>query len=408
MIKRQLFYGYIIAISAFLIMIMWAGTRSAFGVFFKPIINEFGWSRALLSGAFSLLWVMLGLLSIIMGRLNDRFGPRIVVTICGLLMGLGHLLMSQLSTPWQLYLFYGVIVGIGNSIYVPVVSTVARWFLTRRGTVTGIVVAGGGLGSFLIPPLTNWLITTYDWRIAFVILGIMVLVIVVIASQFLIRDPLKKGLLPYGGTEANQDGFKLESKELTLKEAVHTRQFKLLVAILFLIGFCAYSIQLHIVPHATDLGISAIVAAQILAVIGGFIIIGRVVLGSISDTLGNEKAYIIGFVLLLAALLWLISANEPWMLYLFAIVFGFATGVGALTSPVVAGFFGLSTHGVIVGLLTFSYCMGGAIGPFISGYIFDITGNYQMMFAVNIIIAILGLVSAVLLTLNKIKPQGEQ
>jgi MFS family permease len=403
--KKQLFYGYIVALAVFVIMIMWAGTRSAFGVFFKPIMNEFDWPRATLSGAFSLLWFIQGLLGILMGRLCDRFGPRIVMTICGVLMGIGHILTSQVSTIWQLYLFYGVVVGIGGSVYAPLVSTVAKWFQTRRSMVTGIVVAGAGLGSFLIPLLSSWLITLYDWRVSFVILGILTLVAMVVTAQFLVTDPFRMGMVPYGANEIRQEKSRSEIKGVSLREAVCTRQFWLLFAIFYCIGFCSYAVQLHIVPHATDLGISAVVAAQILALIGGLISIGRVVLGIIGDKIGNEKTYFFGFILLAVALLWLIYANEIWMLYLFAVIFGFAVGVGVLASPLAAEYFGLRIHGLLIGLITFGYAVGGAVGPFVAGYIFDTTGSYLINFIVNAIVAISGIIFTGLLTLDKGKLQ---
>ena len=121
--ESKFFYGYIVVIAALCIMVTVYGTRATFGVFFTPMVTEFGWSRALISGAFSLCMLMQGLATILMGGLNDRLGPRIVLTLCGFLLGLGFLLMSQVSTAWQLYLFYVVIIGIGMSgVLVPCVN----------------------------------------------------------------------------------------------------------------------------------------------------------------------------------------------------------------------------------------------------------------------------------------------
>ena len=156
----RFFYGYIVVIAAFFIMLLMWGIFFTFGVFFKPVLTTFGWTRAVTSGAFSLNWIIQGLLSIVVGRVNDRLGPRIVLTVCGSILGLGYLLMSQISTLWQLYLFYSVLIATGMSgAFVSLASTVARWFVKRRGIMTGIVVAGSGLGGLIAPPVANWLIS---------------------------------------------------------------------------------------------------------------------------------------------------------------------------------------------------------------------------------------------------------
>lgn len=158
---HKFFYGYIIVMLATIIMVASWGTFYSFGVFFKPVLLEFGWTRAITSGAYSLAFLLSGFFSIFVGRLSDRFGPRIVVLACGLLLCSGYLLMSQASSTWQLYLAYGI-VGVGLSgAYVPSISAVSRWFVKRRGLMTGIVMAGIGIGTMIMPPLANLLITSY-------------------------------------------------------------------------------------------------------------------------------------------------------------------------------------------------------------------------------------------------------
>ena len=152
-----------------------------------------------------------------MGRLNDKLGPRLVMTICGIFLGLGVLLMSQVGGVWQLYLFYGVIIGIGmGGAFVALLSTVARWFVKRRGMMTGIVIAGVGLGQFIVPPIANWLISIYDWRMSYVILGSVVLVIGVLAAQFLRRDPAKMGLVPHGEQKAGEQQLASGNRDFPL------------------------------------------------------------------------------------------------------------------------------------------------------------------------------------------------
>lgn len=265
--KPRFFYGYVVVVAAFIIQMAMFGPRSSFGVYFKPLITEFGWTRALLSGAFSISSIVQGLSGIVMGHFNDRFGPRVVITLCGFFTGLGYLLMSQTNTAWQLYLFYAVLVGIGmGGFFVSLLSTVARWFVKRRSVMTGIALAGGGTGGLIVPPLVNWLISARGWRTSYIIMGALVLVIIVLVAQFLRRDPAKMGLAPYGGNQGGEKEVHLDTEGLSLKEAVFTWQFWTAVVILFCMGFCMITMMVHIAPYATDIGISAATAANLLAV----------------------------------------------------------------------------------------------------------------------------------------------
>jgi len=376
------------------------GTYFAFGVFFKPVLTEFGWTRALTSGAFSLSMIMHGVMGIVMGILNDRLGPRIVLSLCGFLIGLGYLLMSQISTISQLYLFYGVIVGTGlGGAWVPLLSTVARWFVNRRNMMTGIVVAGSGIGTLISPPVANWLISTYDWRAAYTILGSVILVIVISAAQFLKRDPARMGQIPYGGNEEVKQEPGTETRGFTLREAACTRQFWVSFVMLFCFGFCLFTITVHIVPHATDMNISPATAAIILAAMGGAGIAGNLVMGGAADRIGNRQIFIIGFIMMSICLFYLTQITEVLMLYLFVIVFGFAHGgMGPSESPLVAGLFGLSSHGLIFGIISFGFTIGASVGPLLTGYLFDVRGSYQTAFLTCACLTIVGLVLAILLT----------
>ena len=351
------------------------------------------------SGAFTLASLIRGSLSIVTGKLSDKFGLRIVATACGLFLGFGFLLMSRISDIWQLYLFYGVIVATGMAgCWVPLIATVARWFVKRRGLMTGIVTSGIGLGTAIIPLVATRLISTYDWRMSYLILGGTILVVITLAAQFLRRDPRQIGQLPYGENEIKQESLTSEAKGVSLQEAIHTGQFWMLCAMFFCYGFFLHTIIVHIVPYATELGISPISAANILAIIGGVGIAGRIAIGITADKIGNRQALIIGFILMSAALFWLVPARELWMLYLFAVIFGFAYGsLSALQSLITAELFGLSSLGIIVGSLTFSFTIGNAVGVFLAGHIFDITGSYYLAFFSSAALGIAGLILTVLL-----------
>jgi len=397
--EPKVFYGHIVVAVAFFILAVAWGTIYSFGVFFKPVLAEFGWTRAMISGAYTLYQALHGFLYIFAGRLTDRFGPRLVVTICGLFFGLGFLLMSQISAIWQVYLLYGVAVAVGASgVYVPLVSTVARWFAKRRGLMTGIAVSGIGIGTIIIPPVASWLISNYGWRNSYIIIGCVALVVVVIAAQFLRRDPGQVGQLPYGAEEMKLKGSGLEVQGFSLRRAIRTGQFWIFGAMLFLFHFSQQTVMVHIVPHATDLGVPAVIAAGILSIIGGLSIMGRVGMGSVGDRIGNKPALIIVFTLASVALFWLLLAKELWMFYLFAIIFGFAYGGEvALMSPTVAELFGLGAHGEILGTAVFGGTIGGAIGPLVAGHIFDITNSYQPVFLLCVVLSITGLALSLLL-----------
>ena len=393
-IQPKFFYGYIIVVVAFLLMLMMWGAYYSFGIFFEPLLAEFGWTKAMTSGAFSLSFFLTGILGVFAGRLTDRFGPRVVLTVCGFFLGLGYLLVSQTSTVWQLYLFYGVVVALGMSASViPLQSTIARWFAKRRGTMNGIIISGIGVGMVIIPPIAQWLISSYGWRTSYIVVGITALVTIILTAQFLRREPGKMGQLPYGEGELE---VKVSSPDtgFSLREALRSWQFWTLVVALLCFTMGEGTILVHIVSHAIGLGISAASAALIIPVIGAVSIPGRILLGMAGDRIGNRPAYVIGFVFLSVSLFWLLVAKELWMLYLFAVIYGFGYGgLSALISPIIAELFGLSSHGVIMGVVIMFGGTGGmAIGPLLAGHIFDITGGYQSAFLMYAAISVIGLI----------------
>ncbi|MFC1947796.1 MFS transporter [Chloroflexota bacterium] len=379
--RPKYFYGYNIVASSFFIQALGIGTMMTFGVFFKPILSEFGWSRASLSSAQSVMAIVAGFFSIIIGRLNDKFGPRILIMLSGC-AGLGLILMSELDSIWQLYLFYSVFVGIGvSAVDIIPLSTLMRWFIRRRGIMTGITKMGTGLGQFAIPLLANMFILEYDWRSSYLIIGISVLILLIISGLPLRREPESMGLLPDGDEESqSMDPVDSESG-LNLQKALRTRQFWTLCLAYLTTMFCLFSVTVHIVPHATDIGLSSTAATGILSAIGATSIFGRFLTGIVIDRIGNKRTMVLCYILLIATFLWLQVATELWMFVLFAVVYAFAHG-GLYTtiSPVVAEYFGLAAHGSIFGIVFFFSTLGGAIGPVVAGQIFDITGSYSSAF----------------------------
>jgi MFS family permease len=398
-----LFYGYIVVGVSLLIMsIMWGGYY-AFGVFFKPVLNEFGWTKAMTSGAFSLASIMNGLLTVAAGRLTDKFGPRMVMTVCGLFLGLGFMLMSQMSNVFHLYLFYGISVGAGMSgSFIPLTSTVARWFFKRRSLMMGIVVAGTGIGALMGPPVASRLIPIYGWRMSYAILGGITLLVVVLSAQFIKRDPTQAGQVPYGENQIKQVGLNSSVEGLSLREAISFPQFWVFFATGFCYGYCVFTIMVHMTPHAIESGVPAVRAANILATIGGLGILGKVLLGRLGDIVGNRRTLILGFVLMSLALICLVPAKITWMLFLIAGIFGFAYGgITVSHSPLLAELVGLRSHGLIFGVFGISVSWGGAVGPFLTGYLFDVTKSYQTAFLLCAAISLTGILFGAFLRTEK-------
>jgi MFS family permease len=402
--KGKFFYGYVIAASCFGIQAVGIGTYFSYGVLFNPLISEFGWSRASVAGASSVAFLLMGFLGMGVGRLNDRIGPRKLMTLTGIFFGLGYLLMSRLDEIWQLYLFFGIVFGIGlSSIDVIALTTVARWFAKKRGFVTGIIKVGTGAGQMTIPFLASILIIRYGWRNACIIIGVAVLAILVSIAQLMIRDPSLMGLSPDGDVQGSAGSSLLVAEGLSLREALRTGQFWTLCAAFSAIVFCLMIVMVHIVPLAHDIGVSPTRAAGILSTIGGVSMAGRFICGLAIDRIGSKRVMIFCFILLVAALLWLQIAKALWMLYFFAVIYGVAHGGFFTTfSPVIAEFFGIKSHGALFGIAMFNGTFGGAIGPFLAGYIFDVTAGYGVAIWICTLVAALGFV-----LISLLKPIGE-
>lgn len=403
--KGKYLYCYIIAAACFGIQAVGIGTYFSYGVLFNPLISEFGWSRAAIAGASSMAFLLMGLLGIIVGRLNDRYGPRAMMTVTGIFFGLGYLLMSTLDSIWHLYLFFGIVFGIGlSSIDVIALTTIARWFVKRRGIVTGIVKVGTGAGQMIIPFGASILISSYGWRNSCVIIGMAVLIILVSIAQLLRRDPSQMGLSPDWNQGSSANKSIRAFVDLSLREALRTGQFWTICAINLAIIFCLMIVMVHIVLFAQDIKVSPTKAAGVLSTIGGVSMAGRFITGLAIDRIGSKRVMIFCFILLIAGFLWLQTAKELWMLYLFAMIYGIAHGGFFTTiSPIVAEFFGIKSHGVLFGIVMFCGTFGGAIGPVLAGYIFDTTAGYGAAIWLCVFISALGFI-----LISLLKPVGEK
>ena len=399
--KPQRFYGYTIVAACFVIQGVGIGGYIAYGVFFPSLLDTFGWSRTTISGASSMAFLLMGLLGILAGTLNDRFAPRVIMTVTGVFLGCSYLLLSRLDAVWQLYVYFGLVGGIGLSgVDVVALSTTSRWFRARRGVMTGLVKVGTGAGQLVMPFLAGLCITGLGWRSAYLVIGLIVLVFLVAAGLLLRRDPAQMGQVPDGRPHPGGSFDSGAESGLAFAEALRSGSFWMLCALNFLAVASMFVILVHIVPHASDLGSATLQAAGILSTIGGVSMVGRLSVGFAIDRIGSRKCMQICLAILIASFIWLQVARDVWMLYSFAVVYGIAHGgIFTVISPIVAELFGIRAHGALFGIVVCGGTMGGAAGPVLAGLVFDLTRSYELIF-----MALIGLASVSLLLALFLKP----
>jgi len=393
--RQNIYYGYVVVSAAVLILTIAWGTNRTFGIFLKPMLAEFGWSRASISGAFTLAMIVMGLGGLAAGRITDRLGPRVVVICCGIFLGTGYLLASMIQTVWQFYIVYGLMTGIGMSVSAPLLSSASRWFVKRRALMTSIITAGPAFGNMLMPLVFSVIVLSGGWRNSFLIMAVMILIAFFSAATFVKRDPTEVGLIPYGADESH-DG--LQDEGLSILEALRTKQYWLISFIFFCDFFLMNVVTVHIVIHAMDLGIPATKAAGIISVASGICIFARVIIGGIADRVGCKPTFMVCLILSAIGFALLVAAESLWMLYLFAAIFGFGLwSSGGLITPMVADLFGLRSHGTIYGSIFVSGATGGAFGPVLVGYLFDVFGSYHLAFSLCFLISLLALIALIVL-----------
>ena len=405
--KPRIHYGYIILALSFTISAVASGFASSFGVFLEPMLDELGWTRSSISLAFSLSTLVSGVIGVVAGRLTDKLGPRIILTASAIFFGAGYLLMSLVHDPWQMYIFYGVLNGIGiAAAIVPLSSTAIRWFTRRRSLVIGIIASGVSVGTIISSQLAGWLISIMDWRFTFIVIGIINFVVIVVCAQFLKRDPQSIGQLPYGEAEFHPEtSIKPASTGLTLTQALRKVQFWLFFAANFFASMSIFTVLAHIVIHARGLEIPNTSAVSLLSFISITGIISRMTMGPVADRIGNRTTITMGILLLLISLVWLIFSTDYWMLVIFALVFGFAWGTFYVpTSPLNAELFGVKSVGAILGVSTLSFSIGATIGPTLAGYIFDVQHSYRLDLILLAAFAFVALM-LMLVLLRKQKPK---
>jgi len=399
--RRGIFYGWIIVAIAAVGTCTGFGTIYSFSVFFKTWIGEFGSSRAVLSGIYSLAFIIYGLFSMIMGVFSDRYGPRKVIATGGSIMALGCLLTAFVHHTAMLYLTWGLAVGIGvGTCYAPTAATVSKWFVHRKGMAMGILVSGLGMGTLIFSPLSERLIKSFGWRTAIFVIGLIVLTVYLAESLIIRGKPRDIGLEPLTAPAKEDDleaARRLDMPEhsMTVAEALRTRNMWFIFAIhgLWMIGVGI--IMAHFVPYATDQGTNVNRAAAMMGLVGAMSVVGRFSLGVLTEHWGIKRSFIIILCCQCLTMLLPFLGSTQWQLWMFVIVFGFGYGGLASIFPLAhAELFGVKAMGSLFGISLLGATIGGSTGPLIAGFTFDMTHSYHIAFAAGAISIAIGVLLA--------------
>lgn len=382
--RPPLFYGWVVTACACIVMLLTYGAQYSFGVFFSAMLQELGWSRASLAAVFSCYSLVYIGFSFSSGRLTDRWGPRWVIALGGVFLGGGMMLVSQMRAPWQFYVAYGLIAGIGMSAaYVPCNVTVVKWFIRRRGLAIGITGGGASLGIAGLPLVSEAFIARFDWRTTYLVFGVAIVVVLNLLAPLMVRDPERLGLRPDGDAEPggrHSSGTAGIERSWSLGEALRTGQFWLLVSVMMLSLATIPSVYVHLPQFAQDLHLQ-VPRSTFITIVGLSALGGNLLLGRLADRLGRRGMLLCSLIIGAAAYGGFTLARSAPMLYVASAGFGFYYGTFASLYPAVIGdYFGRLHAGTLTG---FGFAMGGlpsAIGPTAMGLVADQTGHYLLAF----------------------------
>lgn len=362
------------------------GVWYSYAVFLVALLGDFGWSRSLVAGAFSVFTLVHGLASFPLGWLADRIGTRKLVLAGALLLTAGLLLDSMVTQPWHLFLAFGLVtsLGVAASGWVPAVIMIQRWFPERVGTVLGLTSAGIGVGIVVFPPFCQYLIELAGWRVAFRVVAVVIAAWMVPATLFLVKDAPR--LLPAPAREAAR-----VAGEVTLADAIVTGRFWLLSAAQLSASFVNQMLLAHQVAYLVDHGLPALRAASVVAVVGVGSIVAKAGGGWASDVFGREALYSLGMACVIASIGSLgalaLTHGLAW-----AFLYGALVGVGyAITAPlmpaVISDLYRGRHFGAILGAIHVSNALGGSGGPWVAGRLYDVTGSYGIPLAMGVLAA---------------------
>ena len=409
--RKKIFYGWWIVLATNIICMLGFGTwLYSFGVFFKPMMAEFGWTRAMTAGAASLRSVEGGVAEPLVGWAVDKYGARVVIIIGAIISGLGFSLMTFVNSLLTFYLFYGLLLSIGMSamLYIPAFTVLAKWFRRKLTRANAVLAVGAGLGGLICAPTVAVLIKHFGWRLAFLAIGILIWV-VVIPLAFVVREsPEEMGLRPDGDPpvldnngevqpEPDERAIKApadpQTSDFTLKQAMMTSTFWLICLAFFFQSMAHSVVFVHAVPALTDAGISMQKAAFAIGLLTFVSIAGRLSFGYLGDFVVKRYLFMVSYAFMGTGVLILRSAHTMPMVYLFIALFGVGFGGNVPLMPAIrAEYFGRKSLGKIMGFMSPMIMVAGALGPVSAGYLFDTTGTYRVAF---LLIGVLTFCSAI-------------
>jgi MFS family permease len=407
--RLPFFYGWVVVAVAFVTMAIGVNTRTAFSLLFPPILDEFGWDRATIAGAFSIGFVASALYTPFIGMAMDRFGPRLVIPFGVLLVAGGLALATGAARPWQFDLSLGVLV-VGGSVFVSYIGHsvfLPHWFVRRRGLATGIAFSGVGVGSILMFPWLQGLIDGAGWRSAcFAMAGLLLVVLLPLNLVLQRQRPEDLGLVPDGdpgdatarastSADANIVDRAWVASDWTLPRAMRTIRFWWLFVAFFSGLFAWYAVQVHQTRYLVEIGFRPELAAFALGLVGLAGVVGQIAIGHLSDRVGREWAWTVaalGFVLCYLCLLALPA--HPSLFLLYAMVgaqgllgYGLATVYGAIPAELFQG----PHFGTIFGTLSSASILGAASGPWVAGMVYDRAHSYAPAFWLAIGLSLLSI-----------------
>lgn len=402
---HHIYYGWVIVAVSFFTLFLALGTRFSFGVFYVSILEEYGWGRAETAGAYSLVMVVHALFAPLTGTILDRFGPRTLFPLAGVLLAIGLAAASQTTKIWHLYLFFGIIAAIGiNALsYSPHMALIQRWFSLRRGLASGLALSGIGMGTLVLAPLIEHMIHNLGWRHALLILsGAILCLLVPVTAIFQRRSPASIGQFPDGRDPETAQKHMPELKRYspnvgsenyrrhrTLKASLQSKAFWCIALVVFCNGFLINMLVVHQVAHMVDLGYSPYLAATMLGIVGIMGSMGGILCGFLSDRLGREIGLTLGGCAAFTGVLILMLVREaasPWMLYAYATFYGLGQGaMGPMTATATGDLFPEHYLGRLLAVQSIGFGFGGALGAYAGGHFYDQTGSYFTAFLLVLI-----------------------